>query len=84
MSNEAPAVQEERLMMSVDAVALGDLLRALMGPGHHIRELVVVDSLDEKGLSDKPGPIKVLRDQYNAFVKQHNANQNQEANQNGN
>lgn len=82
MSNEAPAVQEERLMVSVDAEALGDLLRALVGPGHLIRELVVIDSLDEKGLSDKPGPIKVLRDQYNAFV--HKTNGTTEDDSNGN
>lgn len=82
MSNEAPAVKEERLMVSVDAEALGDLLRALVGPGHLIRELMVIYSLDEKGLSDKPGPIKLLVDQFNAFV--HKTNGTTEDNSNGN
>lgn len=82
MNNQAPAVTEERLQVSVDAEALGDLLRALMGPGHLIRELMVIHSLDEKGLSDKPGPIKLLVDQYNAFVHKTNGNTEETSNAN--
>lgn len=69
MSEQAPVVVEERLKVEVDAEALGDLLRALLGPGHLIRELMVIHSLDEKGLSDKPGPIITLVNQYNDFVR---------------
>uniref|UniRef100_A0AAU7PG64 Uncharacterized protein n=1 Tax=Burkholderia phage vB_BgluM-SURPRISE13 TaxID=3159457 RepID=A0AAU7PG64_9VIRU len=82
MSENSPTAVEERLKVEVDAEALGDLLRALMGPGHLIRELMVIHSLDEKGLSDKPGPIKLLVDQYNAFV--HKTNGTTEGNSNGN
>jgi len=84
MSTEAPAVKEERLMVSVDAEALGDLLHALMGPGYRIRELLVIHELDEKGLSTKPGPIKLLVDQFNEFVKNRTANSVTEADINGN
>lgn len=82
MSEKSPAVVEERLQVSVDAAALGDLLRALLGPGHLIRELMVIHSLDEKGLSAEPGPIKLLVDQYNAFV--HKTNGTMEEQSNGN
>lgn len=84
MSEQAPAEVEERVMVAVDAVALGNLLRALLGPDYLIRELMVVHSLDEKGLSAEPGPIKLLVDQYNEFVMNRNANQTQGVVSNGN
>lgn len=72
MSNNSPAVVEERLMVSVDADALGQVLRALNGPGHYIRELQVTRDLDNKGLSLERNPINLLIEQYNEFVNKTN------------
>lgn len=69
MSEQVSAEVEERLMVSVDAEALGELLHALNGPGHYIRELQVTRDLDNKGLSIKRNPINLLIEQYNAFVQ---------------
>ncbi|BAQ02667.1 hypothetical protein AVU38_gp139 [Ralstonia phage RSL2] len=84
MSEQQSAQVEERLMVPVDAEALGELLRALNGPGHYIRELQVTMDFDRKGLSDKPNPINLLTDQFNEFVMKHNANQTQGEISNGN
>jgi hypothetical protein len=69
MSNTSPAGSEERKMVSVDANALGQVLRALNGPGHYIRELQVTRDLDNKGLSLERNPINLLIEQYNSFVE---------------
>lgn len=53
------------MKVAVDADALGQVLRALNGPGHLIRELQVLRSLP---MAEAPNPIERLLDQYNAFV----------------
>jgi hypothetical protein len=73
MSNTSPAGGEERKMVSVDAEALGQVLRALNGPGHYIRELQVTRDLDLKGLSLERNPINLLIEQYNEFVNSTNS-----------
>ena len=55
-TNEAP------VMMEVDMKALGEVLRALVGPGHLIRELQVTRGSQ---ISDS-NPIDLLIKQYNA------------------
>lgn len=47
-------------MISVDADALRQLLDALSGPGHHIRELQATRNFP-------PNPINTLIDQYQAW-----------------
>jgi hypothetical protein len=51
--------------ITVDRDALFQVLQALVGPGHLIRELQFT-----RGLPDNP--INKLVDQYNAFVAQEN------------
>lgn len=82
MSNTSPAVVEERLMVSVDADALGQVLRALNGPGHYIRELQVTRDLDNKGLSLERNPINLLIEQYNEFVNKTNSTSEETSNGN--
>lgn len=53
--------------MVVDAKALRDVLSALIGPGHHIRELQATRSIAK--LTGVKNPIDVLLDQFNAQAK---------------
>lgn len=53
---------DEREMVSVDAAALREILAAITGPGHLIRELQAIRSLGNS-------PIDILRDDFNAWVK---------------
>jgi hypothetical protein len=52
-------------LVAVDAKALRQLLEAVTGPGHHIRELQATRSLHALG---HPNPIDTLIDSYNAAV----------------
>ena len=47
--------------IAVDAVALRQVLQALIGPGHHIRELQATRSLHALG---HPNPIDLLLEDY--------------------
>lgn len=51
--------------VAVDAEALGQILQALIGPGHHIRELQATRSLHALGYSN---PIDTLIESYNAAI----------------
>lgn len=53
--------------MVVDAKALRDVLSALIGPGHYIRELQATRSIAK--LTGVKNPIDVLLDQFNAQTK---------------
>jgi hypothetical protein len=58
---------EARQMVSVDGEALQQLLNALVGPAHHIREMQFTRNLPPLG--DMPrNPIDVLIEQYNAAI----------------
>jgi hypothetical protein len=50
--------------VEVDAEALGEVLQALVGPGHLIRELQVI-----RGLPAGDDPLTTLIDQYNEQIK---------------
>ncbi len=52
--------------VSVDGTALRQVLMALIGPSHLIRELQATRGL--KGLTDVANPIDVLLEQFNAEV----------------
>ncbi|MDH5767133.1 MAG: hypothetical protein OEZ38_14055 [Gammaproteobacteria bacterium] len=54
--------------VTVDAKALKDVLSALLGPSHHIRELIVIDNLP-----GEEGSISKLVRQYNEAVDKNNA-----------
>lgn len=51
--------------ITVDAAALREVLQALIGPGHHIRELQATRSLHKLG---HPNAIETLVEQYNEWV----------------
>lgn len=55
------------LKVLVDAEALRQVLDALNGPGHYIRELQVT-----RNLPGNNNPINTLVEQYNAFADEHN------------
>ena len=55
------------ILFTVDAEALGEVLRALKGPGHLIRELQVTRG---KLFNN---PIDTLIEQYNEQAEQHNS-----------
>jgi hypothetical protein len=52
--------------VTVSADALRQLLQAVNGPAHYIRELQVTRNIDESN------PINVLISEYNAAVDVHN------------
>ena len=54
--------------VTVSAAALRQVLNALNGPGHYIRELQVTRG----PLIGDDNPINILCDEYNAAVKAHN------------
>jgi len=58
--------------VTVNAAALRQLLEAVMGPAHLIRELRVIQELHQKKLSP-PDPITILVEEYNAAAEAHNA-----------
>lgn len=58
-------VASDATLISVDAEALRQILQALTGPGHHIRELQATRSLVALGI---PNPIDTLLDSYNAAI----------------
>lgn len=58
-------MSEERPKISVDALALREVLVALNGPGHHIRELQAT-----RGPLFPDNAITVLTDSFNAAVKE--------------
>jgi hypothetical protein len=60
---------EARPMVSVDAEALQQVLNALIGPGHHIRELQFTRGLPPLGSLPR-NPIDLLIEQYNAAIKE--------------
>lgn len=53
--------------VTVSADALRQVLQALIGPGHHIRELQATRSLHKLG---HPNPIETLLEQYNEAARQ--------------
>lgn len=57
--------------VEVSATALRQLLQALLGPAHLIRELMVIRDLAAKGLAD-PDPITILVNEYNAAAEAYN------------
>ena len=57
--------EEEKLMISVDAAALKQVLVALNGPGHFIREL---QHTRTPPVGDD-NPINILTDQFNAWAR---------------
>ena len=59
--------------VTVDAKSLRDVLSALKGPSHHIRELLVID-----GLPGDEGSISKLVRQYNEAVEKFNTKENKE------
>jgi hypothetical protein len=54
--------------VTVSAAALRQVLNALNGPGHYIRELQVTRG----PLIGDDNPINILCDEYNAAVEAHN------------
>ena len=54
--------------VTVSAAALRQVLNALNGPGHYIRELQVTRG----PLIGDENPINILCDEYNSAVKAHN------------
>jgi hypothetical protein len=54
-----------RAQIIVDAVALRQVLEAITGPSHHIRELQATRSLHALG---HPNPIDTLIDSFNAAI----------------
>lgn len=65
---DSPLKQEgtDAHSVTVDGKALRQLLEALIGPSHLIRELQSTRNLHTMGY---PNPIEILRDQFNAHVK---------------
>jgi hypothetical protein len=57
----------DKAQVPVDADALREVLQALIGPPHQIRELQVLRGSRLPGLT--PGPIDKLINQYNAWAK---------------
>jgi len=57
------------IQVTVSASALQELLQALNGPPHIIRELIATRGL---GAFNVKNPIDTLCDEYNAAVEQHN------------
>lgn len=55
-------------MVSVNAAALREILIAVTGPAHHIRELQVT-----RGLPMVDNPIDILINDYNAAVEANKA-----------
>jgi hypothetical protein len=51
--------------ITVDADALRQVLQALIGPSHHIRELQATRSLHKLG---HPNPIDILIENYEAAI----------------
>ena len=62
MTNEA---EQSKPTVTVDAAALREVLQALVGPSHLIRELQVLQGLDSKSCQS---PIDTLIEQYNSQV----------------
>jgi hypothetical protein len=63
-------------MIEVPVEAFYEVLQALNGPGHLIRELQATQSLDKVGLSmGRPNPINVLIDTWNAYVEKETGGQ---------
>lgn len=60
----------EPYMIPVHAKALYDVLEALYGFDHQIRELQATMDLGTAGLIGKTNPIVQLREDYEAFRKQ--------------
>lgn len=60
----------DRQMVNVDAAALRQVLEALTGPAHHIRELQMTRSVAALSGDD---PIQTLIDDFNAGIKTLNA-----------
>lgn len=58
--------------VTVNAKALHDVLQALVGSPHHIRELQVTRNLPVLGNEDR-NPINVLLEEFNAAVQAHEA-----------
>lgn len=56
-------------MVNVPAKALHQLLAALNGPPHHLRELIAIRSLDGSGISREPNPINVLTNFWNELAE---------------
>jgi len=63
-AQEAPAPEDQKLV-SVDADALREVLQALIGPAHHIRELQATRSLHAMGY---PNAIDTLVESFNEAV----------------
>jgi hypothetical protein len=59
-------------MISVNADALYQVLQALVGLPHEIRELQATRTLDALGTGPR-NPINILVDQYSEFAEKHNA-----------
>lgn len=51
--------------VQVDAIALGQVLHALLGPSHHIREMLAIRDIVDND------PIGKLIEQYNEQVNAH-------------
>lgn len=59
--------------VTVSAKALKQLLEALNGPGHYIRELQVIRNIDSKMPNpNNRNPINLLMEEYNAAVEAYN------------
>lgn len=59
------------MKISVDAEALRQLLQALSGPPHYIREIQVTRNIDGL-LGEKKNPLNILVDEYNEWAKKTN------------
>jgi hypothetical protein len=59
--------------VTVNADALHQLLKAVLGPSHLMGELRVCYDLSAKGLTENDDPISVLIGDYNAAVETYNA-----------
>lgn len=55
--------------IEVDANALHELLRAVIGPPHLLREMLVIAGMDPL-LKDKPDALTILLNQYNAWAEE--------------
>ena len=62
----------ERAKLLIDAEALRDVLQALNGPDHYIRELQFTRGGAMNGLCDD-NPIDILIKQYNEWVESRDA-----------
>lgn len=70
MSQQEQKPEQPRRMIEVDAEALYEVLNALNGPGHLVRELQATQGLEKVGLNiGKRNPINVLIDQWNAYAE---------------